>query len=482
MPQLNPTNYTLARLKHVAGIDAAGAVHMARQLGWYNVMDYGSIADGSANDTAAFTAAISAMPSSGGTLYLPAGQHYIDAGTLTSGLKPIALVGEGLLNTQIKKRTAGDLVNFSGNNTANHNGDSAIHNMMLNGNGLSGLLYKGWHTHHHIFSNVYFYNNADTAVDIVEGWDNKWFNCWFDNCSGATGAKPSVRIRNTANNSGAGVLGYAGGASDDQMFFNCFFDGFKDGAVWVEQGDAANTAPPVGFILDKCRFRSSTVRGPIIKISAQTRQSAIRESWLRIYNKDAGVVANSVDPMIDWRGSDSNPISGMRIVNFTDAFQKGIWATTYPGNDMDVLYEGTTPGSGSVVTSTGGGNWSSDLRKVRCIGATTARPVDTAYLSVTSNGDADSTVSANMNEQTLKFTPSVARTVTLVSRPDGDSVSCISPAGRRKRLINVTGSAGTLVVKNLTSGGTTLKTISANGWAEFEFDSTNWHLIGAGTL
>src|SRR5947207_16016119 len=95
MPQLSVANYALARLKHVAGIDAAGDVHLARQLGWYNVQDYGAVGDNSTNETSAFAAAIAALPAGGGNIYVPAGVYQVDAGTITSGNKSVTIWGDG---------------------------------------------------------------------------------------------------------------------------------------------------------------------------------------------------------------------------------------------------------------------------------------------------------------------------------------------------------------------------------------------------
>jgi hypothetical protein len=60
---------------------------------WYNVKTYGAIGDGSADDTAAVTAAITAIPSSGGVLYFPAGD-YLTSGGFTLA-KPITVLGDG---------------------------------------------------------------------------------------------------------------------------------------------------------------------------------------------------------------------------------------------------------------------------------------------------------------------------------------------------------------------------------------------------
>lgn len=476
MPQLNTTNYTLARLKYVAGTDAAGAVHMARQLGWYNVQDNFATGDGVSDETAAFSATIAAIPATGGILYVPAGTYLVDAAIITSGLKPITIIGEGIGITKIRKRTAGDLINLSGTNSSNRNSHSSILNVSLEGNGLSGLLLKQWHVERHFLQNVYLSNSLDSAVDAVEILDSRCTNVWFDACNGA--GKPSVRIRNTANNSGAGVLGYSTTSSQFVVFFNCFWDNFKDGALWIEQGDVANTAPPTGIHLTSCRIKTSLVKDTIIKINPQTILSTIRNCYFEIYGKDTGVVANTIDA-ITWNGAAMNKIIETKMASYQDSFNKAIVLQTNIGNDVEFHFEGTTPGAGSAVFISGGPGAS--VIKAGILTGTTL-PVNTAYTSVVSLADANATIYAHHFEKVAKMSPSVSRTLTLSDAPDSASTGIKATAGARKRVINNTGSASTIVVKNLTSGGTTLKTISAGNWSDFEFDNTNWVLIGSGAL
>lgn len=67
--------------------------------GWYNVKVYGATGDGSTDDTSAIQSAISAIPSTGGTLYIPAGTYKISSAVeLKSNL---VVQGDGIDCTKI---------------------------------------------------------------------------------------------------------------------------------------------------------------------------------------------------------------------------------------------------------------------------------------------------------------------------------------------------------------------------------------------
>lgn len=59
----------------------------------YNVLDYGAAGDGATDDSAAIQAAHDALPSGGGTVYVPAGSYVLDATVVLS--KKVHLVGAG---------------------------------------------------------------------------------------------------------------------------------------------------------------------------------------------------------------------------------------------------------------------------------------------------------------------------------------------------------------------------------------------------
>src|SRR5262245_54016509 len=50
----------------------------ARGSSFINVKNYGAMGDGATDDTTAFQAAVNALPSAGGTVYVPPGDYVID--------------------------------------------------------------------------------------------------------------------------------------------------------------------------------------------------------------------------------------------------------------------------------------------------------------------------------------------------------------------------------------------------------------------
>lgn len=76
----------------LAGTGITGGTDMAG-LGWTNVLNYGAVGDGSHDDTSAITAAIAALPASGGVLYFPPGSYKTSGGFTLS--TPCMVVGGG---------------------------------------------------------------------------------------------------------------------------------------------------------------------------------------------------------------------------------------------------------------------------------------------------------------------------------------------------------------------------------------------------
>lgn len=83
----------LHRLLMAAGGSGGFTVPDMTSLGWINVMDYGAAGNGSTDDTAAVTAAIAAVSSSGGVLYFPPGTYKTTGGFAID--KPCTILGMG---------------------------------------------------------------------------------------------------------------------------------------------------------------------------------------------------------------------------------------------------------------------------------------------------------------------------------------------------------------------------------------------------
>lgn len=74
----------------------------SNSLGWFNVMDYLAKGDGVTDDTAAIQAAINAVPSTGGVVYLPPGNYFLNGSTgLKMTVAGTVLKGAGAETTKI---------------------------------------------------------------------------------------------------------------------------------------------------------------------------------------------------------------------------------------------------------------------------------------------------------------------------------------------------------------------------------------------
>src|SRR6266849_7048395 len=64
---------------------------------YINVLQYGAVGDGVTDSTAAFQAAINALPASGGTVFVPPGTYVISAGLVTPSamFQGFRLIGSG---------------------------------------------------------------------------------------------------------------------------------------------------------------------------------------------------------------------------------------------------------------------------------------------------------------------------------------------------------------------------------------------------
>lgn len=445
-----------------------------------NVKDYGAVGDGTTNDTAAFAAAVAAMPTDGGTIYVPPGTYMVDAGTLVSGFKAMTILGAGDAS-QIKKRTAGVLIDVSGTDTANHAEGSCIRNIFLHGNDLSGALVRGWHVSMLWMDRVmHFGNSNDVALDLVECFDSRITTCHWDWCGGRSNTgKPAVLVRNTANNNGSG-FGYSADQSNQILFYGCRIETFGDGALWIQQGHAANTNPPNGIHILYCKFETYQATNMFVDFGGYASHCHMLGCYLFAGDKTVGIT--TIDPIINFAVSKLCSIRDTQIGSLigTVINRPVVYTGTSHSNVIDNLeFEGGLPTSSAVVTVTG----ADTTARIH------AQPVGLAMLDVTGRSaiqalsNADASLMANTFAAIHTMSPSVARTVTLTNKFDTSTdASAIGQVGSRKRIINNTGSASTIAVRNLTSGGTLLKTISAGNFSDFVFDGTNWNLIGSGSL
>ena len=228
----------------------------------FNIKEHGAVGDGAANDTSAIQSAISAATAAGGgVVYLPPG---IYSSTTLDIPVNVRLVGANRRATQIRKRSAGVLINMSGPATdatgATHIRYSAIENMTLNGNSLSGSVLQCYYADNLAFRDVYFTSSTERLVDGVEFWDSRFYNCVFESSGGTNGAVlPAVHLRNASSATPA-TFGYSLDNVNQIVFHACRWENFHNGALRIEDGAVAGNNPNGIYVTD-CKMETSQMQG-----------------------------------------------------------------------------------------------------------------------------------------------------------------------------------------------------------------------------
>lgn len=152
-----------------------------------NVKAYGAKGDGVTDDTAAFVAAHTALPSIGGTIYVPFGIYLIDSLEITK--ENVALRGGGMLSSIIRRRTdaTAALVWFNGAR-GSMMADLTLQDV-LTGQTNTGNLLEMYLVNDMLFSNVWLqFAHKNVYVGFECG------NIAFDNCIFESGRRFNVHL------------------------------------------------------------------------------------------------------------------------------------------------------------------------------------------------------------------------------------------------------------------------------------------------
>ena len=136
-------------------------------MDWLNVAQYGADPTSSADSTTAIQNAISALPSTGGVVYLPAGRYKVSS-TLTTAL-PVTIAGDGRWATQVNFTGTGDCVRmYTTANLSTQQWGGGVRDLTIDGtsagNSSTGL---------HIGDNAYYELNVHVQNFSGTGFDRR---------------------------------------------------------------------------------------------------------------------------------------------------------------------------------------------------------------------------------------------------------------------------------------------------------------------
>lgn len=252
---------------------------------WINVKAnaYGATGNGTTDDASAINAAITACKNAGGgVVYLPPGTYLAGSTLGTAGMQGVRIVGAGNLGATIKKNFNGALFNLSGASSdltgATHCKFCSVENLLINGNGKTGLVFQCYYADNLYFRDVKITSNADVVLDTAEFWDSRFYNVVFESCGSSTAnaTTPNCWIRDSAAASG---FGNSTDTVNQLHFIGCRWEGFHTGAVRVEQG-LGNSAGPNSILFAQCKFETSQANGgPHFLCDTNCREIDIKQGY-----------------------------------------------------------------------------------------------------------------------------------------------------------------------------------------------------------
>ncbi len=130
-----------------------------------SVMDFGAVGDGVTNDTAAFLAAVAALPATGGTIYVPDATGYLITSSIECAVPVLWQIG----NTTITANLTGYLFNLQ----ANRSGiEGAANSVLKAGTGCTALIFNNQTLNCHYWNLELDLNNVANVVGLHHygGW------------------------------------------------------------------------------------------------------------------------------------------------------------------------------------------------------------------------------------------------------------------------------------------------------------------------
>lgn len=279
--------------------------------------DYGAVADGVTDCTAAINAAAAAVNTAGGgILFFPEGVYQVTPASATAaaivlndgaaGFQSVRFVGAGALASKLRRTAAGPILSMSGPSTSSgttHCKYCTLEHMRLDGNAFTGTMLQTYYADNLSFEDCYFGNCADIVQDTAELWDSRYYNCVWESSGSATvnAAAPNVLLRNSAAASG---FGSSANNTNQIHFFGCRWEHFTTGALWIEQG-VSNAGSPQEIYLTACKMETGAINGGP-HLLADANCVSIYVTDLYCYSGGFSAGYSTAQDVITWSAQDSS--------------------------------------------------------------------------------------------------------------------------------------------------------------------------------
>jgi len=257
-----------------------------------NVHDYGAEGDGVTDDTAAIQAAINAA-SHGGTVAFPRGIYMVTGLTITTtGTQLSGAVG-GVTIARLSGNRPLIYIHGAGSLTR-HVRYCSLFSLTLSGSNLPGTLLQSYYADNCVYRDVGFMNCQGTALDFVEVWDSRFYDCSWEYCGSTT--EPATLFRNST---APGTFGFGNDNTNQIHFLGCRWEAFQNGAIRLDGGANGSTNLLNGIFFVSCKMETSHAAGPALQIMAGTTIIFAMQLYIAIEDFNDGYTT-PIDAIVDY--------------------------------------------------------------------------------------------------------------------------------------------------------------------------------------
>jgi len=457
-----------------------------------NVLDFGAVGDGVADDTTAIQAAINAAVQK--TVYLPSGTYKISAALQLKG----SVFGNGL--STIIQPTTDNFATFVNNSTSI--AKFSVSNLFINYGVATG------ETTSSNSNSAGFYFTSSTSYPYEFSIENVWIRCAYygyrDDSSSYMFTLNNVRVDLSVNAFWLGTNGkttvaisncYANGFTGYGFYFFGinglnFQSGGIDGGNNTLSGVSMMTfATCWGVVLESVGFEVNTIAYEFTAAFSFQDVKGFSIDGLRGFNNQYNTGANPIYAIQITNGSFGS-ISNATLTGGTDGSSTGT-GTVSTINISDTSRVTIDSSAISPITGSSG-----SLYSLAATGTSTTLITANNSAFVTNIVSANTKVLNNQinnisadrgNNSVYGIIPGISNPIQYFNTAITADLDCQFGTvglytGAGFRVIRTAAATGAFVIKIAASGGSPIKSLSAGQWADFTYTGTAWICSASGSL